>query len=66
MSTDTRWRTALQSVRWYVREVSGETAYTRYLARHAASHPGEPAQDERTWWRERSDGRDGEPPQRCC
>ena len=59
-------RRLLDDVRWYVRGVSGETAYERYAARHRREHPGEPVLDERTWWRVRLDGREGSPPQRCC
>ena len=57
----------LRSVRWYVRELSGESAYDRYLARQRRDHPGQPPLDARTWWRQRLDDReDGPPPARCC
>lgn len=60
------WLELLRGLRWYVREVSGDAAYDHYLARHLRRHPGEPPLDVRTFWRQRLDGRDGEPPQRCC
>lgn len=56
----------LRGLRWYVREVSGETAYARHVARLQREHPDAEPPDERAWWRARSDGREGEPPQRCC
>ena len=56
----------LSGLRWYVREVSGESAYDRYLERHLREHPDAPPLDSRTWWRQRTDGGDGKPPQRCC
>ena len=59
-------REVWKAVRWYVREVTGGSAYDRYLARHERDHPGVPALDEATFWRQRVDGREGEPPQRCC
>jgi uncharacterized short protein YbdD (DUF466 family) len=35
-------RAALGRLWWYVREVSGETAYENYLAHRQSTHPGEP------------------------
>jgi len=57
---------AWQGLRWYVREVSGGTAYERYLARHERENPGRLPLEERSFWRQRVDGKEGEPPQRCC
>ena len=59
-------REVWRAVRWYVREVTGGSSYDRYLARHGRDHPDVPALDERAFWRQRVDGREGEPPQRCC
>lgn len=57
----------LRSVRWYVRELSGESAYDHYLARQLRDHPDQPPLDARTWWRHRLDDQEGgPPPARCC
>jgi uncharacterized short protein YbdD (DUF466 family) len=55
---------ALRSVRWYVRELLGDAAYERYLARHAREHPGADPVTEREFWRARADARTTGPG--CC
>ena len=60
------WHQLWHGLRWYVREVSGGSAYDRYLARHLRERPGEAPLDAPTFWRQRTDGGDGKPPQRCC
>lgn len=53
-------------VRWYLREVTGESAYDRYVAHACAEHPGAPVLDRREFERRRMDARDATPQQRCC
>ena len=60
------WYQVWDGLRWYLREVSGGSAYDRYLARHRRDRPDEEPLDERTFWRQRTDGGDGVPPTRCC
>ena len=60
------WVELWRVLRWYVREVSGGSAYERYLVRHRRDSPGEAPLDERTFWRHRTDGGDDVPPARCC
>jgi uncharacterized short protein YbdD (DUF466 family) len=51
---------------WYLREVSGETAYDRYADHRRRRHPGEPVVSRAEFWRERMDDRDRNPRARCC
>ncbi len=57
---------AVRQLRWYLREVSGESAYDRYLEAHRSTHPGVPALSRREFERRRMDDRDGRPQSRCC
>ncbi len=59
-------REAAGKVRWYLKEVSGETAYDRYVAHRQEHHPGEPLPSRRDFERKRMDDRDAKPQQRCC
>ena len=59
-------REAAGRVGWYLREVSGEGDYARYLAHRERHHPGEPPLDRRTFERRRMDERDRNPRARCC
>ncbi len=59
-------REAAGKVRWYLKEVSGETAYDRYVAHRREHHPGEPVPSRRDFERKRMDDRDAKPQQRCC
>jgi len=61
-----RWREGLAWVRWYLREVSGETAYDRHVAHLRRVHPDRPLPDRAAFWRERMDRRDANPGARCC
>jgi uncharacterized short protein YbdD (DUF466 family) len=47
---------AARAVRWYVRELMGDSAYERYRARHAREHPGAAPLGEREFWRRRTEG----------
>ena len=59
-------REALRGVRWYLREVSGESAYDRYVAHVRRLHPGQPVLSRRDFERWRQDDRDRNPRARCC
>jgi uncharacterized short protein YbdD (DUF466 family) len=61
-----RARRVLTSVRWYLREVSGESAYDRYVAHMRADHPSQPVMTRREFERRRQDDRDDRPQARCC
>jgi uncharacterized short protein YbdD (DUF466 family) len=63
MTTFTRaWR----GLRWYLRELTGETQYDRYLERHAFEHPDAPALSRREFERRRIAAQDAKPGSRCC
>lgn len=53
-------------VRWYLREVSGESAYDRYVAHMRREHPDQPVMSRRDYERRRQDQRDENPRARCC
>jgi uncharacterized short protein YbdD (DUF466 family) len=62
-------RSAAAGLAWYVRAVSGEDAYERYLAHHQSAHgagSAVPALTEREFWRDRTDRQDTNPQGRCC
>lgn len=61
-------RHRLSRLCWYVRELTGESAYERYVA-HARSHdPDAAVLSRREFERGRTDAREGDPRQgfRCC
>jgi uncharacterized short protein YbdD (DUF466 family) len=59
-------RRAVAGVRWYLREVAGETAYDRYVAHARREHPDQPVMSRRDFERARQDDRDANPRARCC
>ena len=59
-------RDAFSGVRWYLREVSGETKYDRYVEHRRRNHPGEPVMSRRDFERRRQDLRESRPQNRCC
>jgi uncharacterized short protein YbdD (DUF466 family) len=59
-------REVLSGVRWYLREVSGESGYDRYVAHARRDHPGQPVMTRREFERRRQDDRDARPQARCC
>ncbi len=61
-----RFRRAAGTVRWYIRGVIGADAYERYAAHQAARHPGEPALDEKSFWRAKYEDMERNPRSRCC
>ena len=57
---------AYRGVRWYVREVTGESAYDRYVEHETRVHPGVTVLDRRAFERRRQDLENARPQQRCC
>jgi uncharacterized short protein YbdD (DUF466 family) len=55
-----------RGVRWYLREVSGETAYERYVAHMRADHADQPVMSRRDFERRRQDQRELHQRARCC
>jgi len=53
-------------LRWYLREVAGESAYDRYVEHARAEHADAPVLSRREFERRRMDDRDATPQQRCC
>ena len=49
----------------YLKEISGENAYDRYLAVHAATHPDKPAMSRTEFYRWRQDDKYNNPGSRC-
>jgi Uncharacterized small protein len=56
----------LRAVLWYLRELTGESAYDHYLARHARTHPDRPPLSRREFERRRLDAAEVAPGSRCC
>ena len=54
------------AVRWYLREVSGESAYDRYAEHARREHPGAPVMSRRDFERRRQDARENRTQARCC
>jgi uncharacterized short protein YbdD (DUF466 family) len=61
-----RMKHAFEGVRWYLREVSGESAYDRYVAHMRRDHPAQPVMSRRDFERWRQDAREENPRARCC
>lgn len=59
-------RGVVDSLRWYLREVTGESAYDRYLETARHHDPHVPVLTRDAFERARQDRRDAHPPQRCC
>ena len=61
-------RRVLRGVRWYVRELTGESAYDRYVAHVRRDHPLAPVPTRRAFERMRTDRQESDPRQgfRCC
>lgn len=57
---------AVRSVWWYLTNLTGETAYARYVEHHRRGHPGEQPLSEREFWRRRYAEQDADPGARCC
>jgi uncharacterized short protein YbdD (DUF466 family) len=59
-------RRVFSGVRWYLREISGESAYDRYVAHMRRDHHGQPVMTRREFERRRQDDRENRPQARCC
>jgi uncharacterized short protein YbdD (DUF466 family) len=59
-------RQMMAGVRWYLREVTGESAYDRYVQHMRRDHPGQPVMSRRDYERRRQDERNENPRARCC
>lgn len=59
-------RRAWNGVLWYLRELTGESQYERYLARHDREHAGTAPLTRRAFERARVDRTDAGPGSRCC
>jgi len=57
---------AFAGVRWYLREVSGETAYDRYVEHVRREHHEAVVMSRRDFERMRQDDRNDNPRARCC
>lgn len=57
---------AAAGVWWYLREVSGETAYDRYVEHCRRHDDAARVLSRREFERRRQDDRDRSPQQRCC
>jgi uncharacterized short protein YbdD (DUF466 family) len=55
-----------RGVRWYLREVSGESAYDRYVAHTRAEHGAQPVMSRRDFERRRQDARESQQRAGCC
>ncbi|MFJ6568430.1 YbdD/YjiX family protein [Streptomyces sp. NPDC091292] len=58
----------LRWMRWYVRELTDESAYERYVAHVRKQHPDAPVPSRRAFEKERTDRQETDPRQgfRCC
>jgi uncharacterized short protein YbdD (DUF466 family) len=59
-------RHAFEGVRWYLREVSGESRYDRYVEHMRRDHPDQAVMSRREYERRRMQMRDENPRARCC
>ncbi|QOV35680.1 YbdD/YjiX family protein [Streptomyces ferrugineus] len=61
-------RRVLRSVRWYLRELTDESAYDRYVAHVRNEHPDARVPTRRDFERMRTDRQETDPRQgfRCC
>jgi len=65
-SGPSRWWRWARAVRWYLRELTGESDWERYLERHAAIHPGDRPLTRREFERRRWTDKANNPGNRCC
>lgn len=59
-------RALLRGLRWYLREVTGENAYDRYVEHTRREHPDAAVLSRRQFERRRQDDRAARPQPRCC
>lgn len=58
-------RRSVTAIRWFLREVTGESRYEKYLA-SVRDHGERPVMTEREFWRERARHEEATPSARCC
>ncbi|GAA0455401.1 YbdD/YjiX family protein [Streptomyces olivaceiscleroticus] len=65
MAAVARWG---RGIRWYVRELTGESAYERYVGHLRRHDPDAPVSTRREFERRRTDAQEGDPGAgfRCC
>ncbi|MFF8955541.1 YbdD/YjiX family protein [Streptomyces sp. NPDC014894] len=56
----------LRAVHWYLRELTGESAYDRYCERHRREHPGAEPPTPREFQRLLVRRQEERPRSRCC
>jgi uncharacterized short protein YbdD (DUF466 family) len=66
MTASERLRGVARGLRWYLREVTGESAYDAYVTHARRTHPDGPVLSRREFERDRQDRRDVRPGERCC
>ncbi|WP_329381802.1 YbdD/YjiX family protein [Streptomyces sp. NBC_01716] len=68
MTPASKVRHAVGRIRWYVRELTGESAYDHYVAHTRACDPTTEPMTRRAFERERMDVREADPREgfRCC
>lgn len=59
-------RRVLAGIRWYLRELTGATAYENYVQAHRRRHPQAPVLSRPAFERMRVDRQDAAPGSRCC
>ncbi|GGZ49397.1 hypothetical protein GCM10010387_49560 [Streptomyces inusitatus] len=59
-------RRGLRAVHWYLRELTGESAYDRHCERHLREHPGVRPPTPREFQRLLTDREEGRTRARCC
>lgn len=57
---------AFRGVRWYLREVSGEADYDRYVSRARLHHGDANVLSRRDFERRKANAREANPGARCC
>ena len=61
-----RVRQVLTRARTLWRDMTGESAYDRYVERHRRTHPDHEPLSERQWWRARADVDERNVSTGCC
>ena len=61
-----RVRQVLTRARTLWRDMTGESAYDRYVERHRRAHPDHEPLSERQWWRARADVDERNVSTGCC
>jgi len=59
-------RRAVEGIRWYLREVSGEADYDRYVAHERRHQRDAPVLSRRDFERRKTKDREANPAARCC